>query len=328
MSSIREVARLAGVSPSTVSRVMNNTANVDNEKKQRVLKAIEETGFIPNELARSLYKKSSKIIGMIVPTIENPFFSEMAKAVEDAAYKEGYRFTLCNSNNDYEKEIANIKVMTQMNADGMILMTNDERVRREVNQFKLPVIVMDRQIKETPVLAYIHSDHYKGGRLAAQHLIDCGCKDIVYMRASQIVSSGRQRFRGFQDVCLEHDLPVQYVDCNYNYDDGIEAIQRLLAEYPKVDGILASNDMVAIAAHKILKQKGYRIPEDVQLIGYDNINLSWQITPELTTIAQSTKTMGALAVQILINHVKGNTSKLDNIFDVELIQRETTRKRG
>ena len=130
MASIREVAKLAGVSAATVSRVMNGTANVDEEKRRRVLDAIEKTGFRPNELARALFKKSSRIIGMIVPDIENPFFSELAKAVEETAYLSGYRILFCNSDDDPEKENMNIQMLAQMNADGLIITTNCDSTSR------------------------------------------------------------------------------------------------------------------------------------------------------------------------------------------------------
>ena len=120
MASIREVARIAGVSPSTVSRVMNGTANVEENKREKVLRAIEETGFKPNELARALYKKSSRIIGIIVPNIENAFFGELARAAEEEAYRNGYKVLLCNSNNNTEKELLNIHILDQMKADGII----------------------------------------------------------------------------------------------------------------------------------------------------------------------------------------------------------------
>ena len=123
MAGIRDVARLAGVSPSTVSRVMNGTAHVEEDKKQKVLAAIQETGFKPNELARALFKQSSKIIGVIVPNIENPFFNELAKAVEEEAYRNGYKILLCNSNNNTEKELLNIQMLGRMKADGVIIVT-------------------------------------------------------------------------------------------------------------------------------------------------------------------------------------------------------------
>ena len=129
MASIREVAKLANVSPATVSRVMNGTANVDTEKKERVLRAISETGFIPNEVARSLFKKSAKIIGLVLPSIENPFFTQMASAVEKEADANGYRVLLYNTGNDFEKEKSAIQMLLSMNADGIILTRSDEMLK-------------------------------------------------------------------------------------------------------------------------------------------------------------------------------------------------------
>lgn len=328
MSGIREVAKLAGVSPSTVSRVMNGTANVNTEKKQRVLKAISETGFRPNELARSLYKKSSKIIGAIVPTNENPFFIELTKAIEEQVYLHGYRFTICNSGNNFEKELDNIRVMEQLHADGMVLMTSNEKVWQEVQKSQLPVVVIDRQLDASGELAYIQADHRKGGRIAALHLLSCGCKHIVHMRGPQDFSSGRERFEGYKDVCKKYDLPIQYVESSYDYQDGYESIQHLIKQYPEVDGVIASNDITAIGAYKYLIQQGYRIPEDIQLIGFDNINLSWQVTPELTTISQPIEEMGALAARLIIDYVEGREIRKGNLFDIQLIERDTTRRIG
>lgn len=325
MSSIREVAKLAGVSPSTVSRVMNGTANVDTQKKQRVLVAIQETGFRPNELARSLYKKSSKIIGVVIPTLENPFFNEMARIIEEEAYLQGYRFTFCNSNNDVAKEIDNIRVMTQMNADGMILMTNNEAIWDEVQDYKIPIVIMDRQLSGNHELACIQSDHYQGACLAIRHLIACGCKQIVNMRASQLLSSGRQRYKGYVDVCQEYNMPINYVECSYDYESGVDAAHQILKIYPNVDGIIAGNDMVALAVYKVLQQRGYRIPEDIQLIGFDDISLSSRVTPELTTISQPIREMGTLAARTIIDHVNGRKILKEKIFDVKLVKRETTR---
>ncbi len=327
MISIREVARLAGVSPATVSRVMNGTANVNTEKKQRVLRVIEETGFKPNELARSLYKQSSRIIGAIIPTNENPFFNELTRAVEAEAYAQGYRFMICNSDSDPEKEAESIRIMSQMKADGLVVMANNENIWKELKECQLPVIVMDRQIEDHHELAHIQANHYEGGRLAAEHLLDCGCRNIVHMRGPQKYSSGRDRFRGYLDVCTKKGLSPCYVDSSYDYQEGYEAARQLLHDYPDADGIIASNDITAVAAYKYLHGAGYRVPDDIQLIGFDDVNLSWQLTPELTTIRQPVSEMGRLAAQLIIDHVEGRETEREHVFDVELIQRETTIRR-
>lgn len=324
MASIREVAKLAGVSPATVSRVINGTAKVDEEKKQRVLKAIEETDFKPNELARALFRKSSKIIGVIIPNIENPFFNEMARAIEEEAFREGYKILLCNSNDDCDKELANIQMLDRMNADGIVIVTNCEGTGKAIEACGLPVVVVDRKLTGGEGIASIESDHYEGGRMAMEHLIECGCRNIVCMRGPMELSSGHKRYQGYQDVCAEHGIREQYVDCEYNYESGIKATQELLKKYPSVDGIIASNDMAALAVYKVLHGQGYKVPQDIQIIGFDNIKFSRMVTPELTTVEQPIKAMGTMAARIIVDYVRGVSFQKDNIFKVNLIKRQTT----
>ena len=327
MTSIREVAKLAGVSASTVSRVMNNTAKVDEEKKQRVLAAIEQTGFKPNALARALFKQSSKIIGVIIPTIENPFFNEMAKAIEEEAFQKGYRLLLCNSNGDVEKEKSNVEMLTQMKADGLIIMTNSDETGEIIAQCNLPVVVLDRRVFGGSEIAYIESDHYQGGVLAAEHLLECGCKNIVCMRGPQELSSGKKRYKGYKDVCKKYGLKECYINCDYSYDAGLKAAKELLEKYPEVDGIIATNDIVAISVYKVLQNAGYKVPEDIQIIGFDNIQFSWLFTPEISTITQPIMEMGRLAVQIIVNYINGEQFKSKNMFEVVLEERQTTKRK-
>lgn len=325
MVSIREVARLAQVSPATVSRVMNGTAKVDEEKAARVMKVVKETGFIPNEVARSLYKRSSRIIGLVTPDIENPFFNHLAKAIENEAYTNGYRLTLCNTADNYEKEKANIQMLTRMNADGIILMTNNEEIQSEIDKCKIPVVILDRQLPKSEGMVYIQSNHYQGGRMAAEHLIKCGCKNIVNMKGPQEFSSARARYRGYRDICREYGIEEQCIECKYNYHEGLVKTKALLKEFPGVDGIIACNDMVAISAYKVLHKAGIKVPEQVQLIGFDNIDLGWIMTPELTTVTQPVELMGRKAMEAILENIDHKSPKGEYTFDVELIQRETTK---
>ncbi len=325
MVSIREVAKKAGVSPATVSRVINGTAKVDPAKKERVLAVIKETGFKPNALARALFKKSSKIIGVIVPNIENAFFGELARAIEEEAYQNNYRILLCNSQNDMEKELLNIQALSQLQADGIIIMTNSEDLASKIESCSIPFVILDRKIEGLDEIAFIEADHYKGGRMAMEHLLHCGCKNIVCMRGPQKFSSGQQRFRGYQDVCRENGLKEQWLDCDYDYEEGLQVAEKLLEEYPDVDGILACNDMVAIAVYKILLNRGLRVPEDIQLMGFDNIRFSRLFAPEFSTIIQPIREMGALAAQVIMRYANGESIRKENVFDVSLVERQTTK---
>lgn len=326
MASIREVAKLANVSPSTVSRVINGTANVDEEKKRRVLKAIDESGFTPNEVARSLFKKSSKTIGVIVPSITNPFFTEMSSAIEKTANAYGYRMTICNTSGDVEKEKNAISMLTSMNVDGIVITTSNQELKSILEHCETPIIAIDRAISKNTAGGYIHCDNYEGGRMAAEHLVRCGCKSIVCVRGLDDISSARERYQGYLDVVKAHDIKEQSIQCDYSFSEGLTVAEKLLAEYPDVDGIIACNDMVAISVYKVLCRRGIRVPEDIQLVGYDNISLAHLMTPELTTVAQPIEKMGVKAVEMLIQ--KETEGYKEYIFSPELIIRETTFERS
>ena len=326
MASIREVAKLANVSPATVSRVMNGTANVDDEKKARVLKAIEETGFVPNEVARSLFRKSAKILGLVIPSIENPFFTQMAGAIEKEAESHGYRVIIYNTDNDFEKEKNALQMLSSMNADGIILTRIDEKLLPYVEATKVPVVITDSVFLEGKDVTYIYSDHYQGGRLAMEHLLDCGCKNVVCIKGAQRIASARARYQGYRDVCAERGIEERTIECTYDFHRGLRAAEELLDQYPDVDGIIASNDMVAISIYKVLRKRNIAVPEQVQLIGYDDIELASLLTPALTTIHQSIKTIGKKAAELLIFDNNKEVVENNYIFPVKLVERETTRK--
>ena len=323
MASIRDVARLAQVSPATVSRVMNGTANVDEEKKKRVLKAIEETGFVPNEVARSLFKRSAKLIGLIMPSIENPFFTQLAGAIERTADKHGYRLVLCNTGSVIEKEKAAIQMLVSMNADGIILTSSNDEIRNYTSLCNIPIIVTDRSFNGCGNLKIVHCDHYQGGRMATEHLISCGCKSIVCIKGQQEISSAKDRYDGYKDVCQEKGIKEQTVDCAYDFEQGMKVTDELLKKYKDVDGIIACNDMVAVSVYKVLHNKGIRVPEQVQIIGFDDIALAKLMSPELTTISQPIDEIGAKAAELII--LKGEETQQEYIFEAKLVERETTR---
>lgn len=324
MPNIREIARLAEVSPATVSRVINGTAKVDDAKRKRVLEAIDKTGFQPNELARALFKQSSRIIGLILPDIVNPFFSELAKVIEEHAHSEGYNILLCNSNNQADKEEQNINLLVRMKADGIILITNNDKTGRMIADCNLPVVVVDRHVKNGGEIAHIESDHYDGGRQAARFLVDKGCRNIICMRGPQAFTSGRLRYKGYQDVCRENGIEPGFVDTEYNFESGTLAAEEMVRKFPFMDGVVAANDMVALSAYKVLTASGCRIPEDVKIVGFDDIGFSKLVTPAFTTIRQPIREMGARAVDIICDSIKGKSFDTGNVFAVELVERETT----
>lgn len=322
LTSIRDVARLAEVSPATVSRVINGTANVDDEKKQRVLKVIKETGFVPNEVARSLFKRSAKIIGLIVPSIDNPFFTQMASAIEKEADEHGFRLLLCNTGHNPEKEKSMIQMLMSMNADGIIVTTSNEEIMPLIESSQIPIVTTDRRPLHGTNCSYIHCNHYDGGRLAMQHLMDCGCKNVVCIKGPQDISSAKERYEGYRDVCNDNGITEMTVCCDYEFNEGLAVTEELLEKYPHTDGIIACNDMVAVSVYKVLHNKGIEVPDKIQIIGFDDIAMASLMTPELTTIAQPITEMGVKAARLITDCNKKNE---EYIFPAQLIKRETTK---
>ena len=326
MISIREVAQLAGVSASTVSRVMNGTAKVDPEKKERVLRVIKETGFVPNEVARTLFRKSAKTIGLVVPSIRNPFFTELAAHVDAMALQRGFRPFLCNTGYDPEKEKAAVQMLVSMNADAIIIASCSEQVRETLNNCSIPVVALDAMLYGADIEACIFCDYYEGGRIATEHMIESGCKNIVCIKGPQYRYSARSRYQGYLDVCREHNLPEQAVECAYDFDQGIAMTEELLRKYPDVDGIIACNDIVAISTYKVLYKRNISVPEQVQLIGFDGILFTSLLSPELTTICQPVKEMAEKAVELIANNELTGMTGGKFIFPVSLVARQTTKK--
>lgn len=327
MARISDVARLAGVSCATVSRVINGTARVSEEKAKRVLEAIDATGFKPNEIARSLYKKSSRIIGYIIPSILNIFLNEIGRAIEDEAFENGYKMILCNSEENSKKEIAYINMLSSMNADGIIITANNEHLDEEIRSCMLPIVVLDKN-DGARYTASVQADNYSGGQISAEHLIECGCRDIVLMRGPQKYSSSQQRFLGYVDACNEHGIQPRFVSSEYGFSHGIQCSRELLERFPRADGILASSDMVALSLYKVLCEQGRRVPDDIMIVGYDDVELSALMTPSLTTVAQPIEEIGRLAVRLIIDQVvKNKIEQRENILPVSLKIRQTTKQK-
>ena len=325
MISIRDVARLAGVSASTVSRVMNGTAKVDPEKKERVLRVIEETGFVPNEVARTLFRKSAKTIGLIVPSIRNPYFTELAAHIDALSLECGFRPFLCNTGYDPEKEKAAVQMLVSMNADAIIVASCSEQIKETINNCPIQVVALDAMLYGAEVEACIYCDYYEGGRMATEYMIEKGCRNIVCIKGPQYRYSARSRYQGYLDVCREHNIPEQTVECDYDFNQGMAMTEELLRKYPDVDGIIACNDIVAISTYKVLYKQNISVPEQVQLIGFDDISFATLLSPELTTICQPVKAMAEKAVDLIVNN---ELTELDGdkfIFPVSLVARQTTK---
>lgn len=323
MPTIKDVAKRANVSVATVSRVINNTGYVNIETRQMVEKAIDDLGYVPNELARSLFRKKSNIIGLIVPHISTYFFGELIEAIEDAVNKAGYKLMIFNSKDDEVLEKKYLNVLSQYNVDGLILVANI-RSSKSYLKLNIPLLTIDHIIdKKVPSIS---SDNVQGGALAATKLIESGATNLIHFRGPSDLITVVDRTKGYRSVLQAHNMDSLQCDLDYKNPDP-EWIEQFLVDNPDVNGIFCDSDIIAFYVISVLKKLGYDIPNDVQIVGFDNIELSGVLHPKLTTIAQPIDEMGKVAMDLLLAQIKKTkTETIHKVLPVTIIERETTKK--
>ncbi|WP_042146603.1 LacI family DNA-binding transcriptional regulator [Paucisalibacillus sp. EB02] len=327
MTTIREVAKKAGVSVATVSRVINQNGYVKDSTFEKVQEAIKELNYRPSAIAVSLNNKKTKTIGLILPDITNPFFPELAKAVEEVANNYGYTMILCNSSGTVKNEIDQIELLQSKYVDGIIL-ASDSFVEKDYKDVNLPMVLLDRGAN--PKNSSIRVNNFYGGVLATEHLLEQGCIKIAHLAGPKHVFTGQQRLEGYRSVVESmkwfDEKLVAYA--NYQLDDAITATKELLNKNKGIDGIFAGNDLMAIGCIKAIHSFGLSVPEDIAVIGFDGISLTNMIIPELSTIKQPIYEMGKEATNQIIKEIEGNHKESRDIeFDVTLIQRESTNRK-
>ncbi|WP_182201523.1 LacI family DNA-binding transcriptional regulator [Paraliobacillus salinarum] len=327
MPTIKDVAKLAEVSVATVSRVMNNNGYVNQNTRQRVEEAIKQLNYRPNDVARSLFKGKSKMIALFVPDIMNPFFPQLARAVEDTANKYGYLFVLCNTDNDNEKEIAYLNALLQKTIDGIILVSNTIQVD-QINDINVPIIALDRKINSNIISVTVNNR--EGASQAVRYLKETGCKRIAHIAGPKDVSSAKQRLEGYLDeVQSEEWFTTDYIRYgNYTVKEAYQATEELLSQHPEIDGIFAANDLMGVSVLKAAKNLGFDIPNQLSVIGYDGMELSDITSPTLTTMAQPIYDIGKRAVEILIEKIENSDKEVESEqYQVQLSVKESTHER-
>lgn len=305
MAGIKDVAKHAGVAIGTVSRVINNHSTVSPEIRERVLKSIEELNYVPDEVARSFKLRTTKMVAFLIPSIWNPFFSELAHYVEDELDKQGYKLLLCNSGGKPEKEKYYIEMLKQNKVAGILGITYNEH-QNKINS-KIPFVSIDRIFSEN--IPCITSDNYHGGELAAQKLIESGCTNIAFIgKRSPVTSEVEKRKDGFYNKAIEMGIEPIIYDFN-DSENEYTLCKEFYSKNRTVDGVFAKTDLLAATYIKVLNENGIRVPEDVKVIGYDGIQDNDLFHPILTTIRQPVEEIGRGAVTLLlkkINNIKIN----------------------
>lgn len=327
MATIKDVAKLANVSTATVSRVLNSNGYVNHSTKVRVNGAIEKLNYRPNDVARSLFKGRSKMIALFVPDIMNPFFPELARAVEDMTNQHGYTFVLCNTDDNIEKELTYLNALQQKSVDGIIVVSSSI-TNAYLNKMDTPIIALDRKLSDS--LPSVTVNNRDGGREAVRHLKATGCKRIAHLCGPDYVSNTTQRMQGYLDEVKNADwfLSSYIVSGDYNFDKAMEATLLLLKAHPEIDGIFVANDVMGVGALKAAAALNISVPDELSVIGYDGIALGKTTTPTLTTMAQPIYEIGARSAEILLNQINDPTYTPQNEeFSVQLVERQSTKTR-
>jgi len=320
---IRDVAKKANVSVSTVSRVINQKGYVHESTKELVNKTIKELGFIPNQLARSLTNRSSKIIGVIVPHIGPSFYGELLEGIESQAAAYGYKIMFCHTQDDPERELEYLKFFEQYNIEGLIIASNFSNTDK-LEQLEVPVVTVDHILDEN--IPSITSNNIKGGEISAKKLIELGAKNILVLRGPSFLLTTMERTIGLLNVLKPTKIFAEIFDFDLVNPD-IKLLEEVLKNNPQIDGIFTFSDTLALATLNILQKLGRRVPEDIKLIGYDDTPFSKWATPSITSVHQSIKFMGQQSFIGLHRLIRGaELENLHDIIDVNLVERDSTKK--
>ena len=325
MATIVDVARLAGVTPTTVSRVINNRGYISEKTKKRVHEVMDELGYQPNEIARSLTKQKSNTIGVIVPHISHPYFAKLISNLENEAAKKDYKKILCNSKEKAEKEKQYLDMCKSNRVAGIIICSGNVESNK-INTGGIPVVLLEKNFEEGKL--GIQCDNYQGGKLATEHLIECGCKKILHLSGvidEEMPADNREK--AFIDVCSKNEIEYfikKYDIDTYNQMNYYDYIKAALNEIEGVDGIFASSDLIAAQVIQVCNEIKIRIPEDIKLVGFDDVDISQLTTPRITTVHQPIKEMARLSIELI--NAKYNNIEVNEktILSIKLIIREST----
>jgi len=331
-ATIYDVAKKAGVSIATVSRVINNSDAVSERTRQQVQQAIKELKYAPNMIASALTKKSTLTLGLLIPDISNPFFSELARGVEDASNDFGFNIIMCNTDYSLEKEATYISLLKQKSVDGFIISTayyNDENIIKLLKE-NVPLILLGRDIEDSKgyPIDVVGSNNVKGGYIATKHLIDLGHEKIACLLGPRQIKVNLERKIGYLKALEEAGLKAYdeiIIHGDFKLEFGYKKTIEIFKGPIKPTAFFAANDLTALGVIKAIKNLGLSVPDDISVIGYDNTILAEITDPPLTTINQQMRKMGYRATELLIKRIKDERSPGEKIvFDIDLVARKST----
>lgn len=327
MVTIRDVSKRAGVSVATVSRVLNNKG-AKKETIEHVLKVMEEMNYQPNAIARSLSNKKTNTIALIIPALSNPFFPELASAIENIALLHEYKMFLFNCDDNRNKLMKYIDSLASNYVDGVIIdsHTLNEDDLRSLRHKDIPVVAIDRSNFDHGFTTISVNNKY-GGQMATEHLLAVGCKRIGHLRGPLHEITASQRLWGYRTVVNKLDWfdPSWVSPGDFTVEGGYQGMKELLIKHPNIDGVFTANDLSAIGAMKAAYEWNRKIPEELAIVGFDGIDMTRYMVPTLTTIRQPIEEIGKLAMEELLTLIEKPNKKMRKIeLEVKLLQQEST----
>jgi len=325
---LKKVAEKAGVSVNTASRAINNKPDINEETKKRVLKVAQKLGYVRNATAIALRTRKTGTIGVVIADNRNPFYAEVLNGMEEAAREKNYHIILANTQRDYKKEEEAINLLLAKRVDGLLItpvQDRDDDIKNLI-EANIPFVVVGRDFEDIEVDA-IYNDEVKGGFLATEYLIKKGHKRIALINGFLYKSPAKGRLEGYKKALNKYRISLDeslISSGDINIEDGYERTKKMLEKNLDFTAIFAYNDMMAFGAIQAIKEKGLRIPEDIGLVGYDDIPFSSLISPLLTTIRLKKQDLGVESVKLLLSRINGKRKKIKKMMlDVELITRGT-----
>ncbi|QKJ89188.1 Ribose operon repressor [Paramixta manurensis] len=329
MATMKDVARLAGVSTSTVSHVINNNRFVSEAVREKIENAIRELNYAPSALARSLKINQTRTIGMLLTASSNPFYAEVVRGVENSCYERGYSLILCNTEGDEDRMNRSLETLMQKRVDGVLLMCTESHLPSAeiINRYPgIPSVMMDWAPFEGKS-DIIQDNSLLGGELATAFLISRGYTRIACIAGPQDKTPARLRLEGYKKAMSAAGLPIlpgYIVDGDFEFQGGYHAMNQLLAMHNAPQAVFTSNDAMAVGVYHALYQAGLSIPQDMAVMGYDDIELARYMTPPLTTIHQPKDELGELAIDTLIHRLNDpGVAQQTLVLTPELVERHS-----
>jgi len=329
MSTIQDVAKLAGVAPITVSRVLNHSGYASEETRARVESAVATLGYVPNTLARGLRSKRTNTLALVMTDITNPFFTLIARGVEDQASNSGYTVIYCNTDESETEEEKYLNILVQKQVDGILLVparSNSQSIKF-LNANEIPFVLIDRSVPDRQT-DLVHCNSEEGAYRLIRHLIELGHQRIVALTGPREVSTAQERLAGYEKAMNEaglNDFRHAYYG-SFTQDSGYKLTKQVLAREPRPTAIFGANNFISIGVLKALRDAGLRVPEDVSVVGFDDLPDSMIVDPFLTVAAQPAYEMGKQATELLSKRISGQLAEFGHelVLPTEIIIRRSS----